>query len=505
MGPHAKPENNELLQRIAALERELAARKASGTEADLRPAEAALQEQEERLRAILETAVEGIITIDTKGIIESLNPAAERIFGYRAAELRGRNVKCLMPTPYQEAHDGYMHNYLSTGHAKIIGSGREVLGLRKDGSTFPMDLSVSEVRLADKRLFTGFVRDITDRKRSEEALSVSKERFQVALKNSPIFVFNQDAQLRYTWIHNSPIPDADRNVIGRTDEMLFPAEEADRLVQIKQRVLATGESMRQEVRCTIGKTTFVYDLTVEPVRDNAGQVVGLTGAATDVTEHKRLEKEVLQISELEQRRIGQDLHDGICQHLTGIELMSQVLEQNLAKRAKTHAAQAEKISGHVRDVINQTRSLARGLSPVVLESEGLMAALTELAASTEKLFPVKCHFVFDEPVLLHDLIASTHLYRIAQEAVTNAIKHGKASRIEIHLSVPQDKIVLSIADNGRGFSGKIGESKGMGLRIMQYRAGMIGATLLVQRQAAGGMNVVCILPKPGSAPTPAKP
>jgi PAS domain S-box-containing protein len=126
---------------------------------------------EERLRAILRTAVEGIITIDERGIIESINPAGEKIFGFSAEEVIGKNVNVLMPSPYREEHDGYISNYRQTGHAKIIGIGREVFGQRKDGSIFPMDLAVSEVRLAQRRMFTGFVRDITERKRSEERLA----------------------------------------------------------------------------------------------------------------------------------------------------------------------------------------------------------------------------------------------------------------------------------------------------------------------------------------------
>ena len=130
----------------------------------------ALRDSEERLRAILETAVEGIITIGELGLIESANPAAEKIFGYRAAEIIGQNISVLMPSPHREAHDAYLANYRHSGHAKIIGIGREVAGRRKDGTIFPMDLSVSEVRLADRRLFTGFIRDITERKTAEKAL-----------------------------------------------------------------------------------------------------------------------------------------------------------------------------------------------------------------------------------------------------------------------------------------------------------------------------------------------
>ncbi|HHY85519.1 MAG TPA: PAS domain S-box protein [Verrucomicrobia bacterium] len=134
-------------------------------------AEAARRDSEERLRAILETAVEAIITIDERGQIESFNRAAERMFGYSAAEVIGQNVSLLMPSPYREEHDRYIQNYLSSGRAKIIGIGREAVARRKDGSVFPIDLAVSEVRLANRRLFTGFIRDITERRRAQENLS----------------------------------------------------------------------------------------------------------------------------------------------------------------------------------------------------------------------------------------------------------------------------------------------------------------------------------------------
>jgi PAS domain S-box-containing protein len=132
-------------------------------------------DHERRIRAILETAVEGIITIDEQGLVESVNPAAERIFGYKASELIGRNVSNLMPSPFREEHDAYLRNYIRSGKARIIGIGREVLGLRKNGTVFPMDLSVSEVRLANARLFTGFVRDITERKQAaSESAALSR-------------------------------------------------------------------------------------------------------------------------------------------------------------------------------------------------------------------------------------------------------------------------------------------------------------------------------------------
>lgn len=135
------------------------------------PSDSALTDSENRIRAILETAVEGIISIDERGIIESFNCAAEKIFGYSAVEVCGKNISLLMPSPFREEHDTYITNYLTTGNARIIGIGREAYGLRKDGSVFPVEISVSEVRLSNSLLFTGFVRDITERKQTEAKLA----------------------------------------------------------------------------------------------------------------------------------------------------------------------------------------------------------------------------------------------------------------------------------------------------------------------------------------------
>lgn len=133
-----------------------------------REAERALQASEARMRAIFETAVDAIVTIDERGMLERFNPAAERLFGYREEEVVGKNVSMLMPSPYRDMHDTYLARYLSTGERRVIGSGRQVIGLRKDGSVFPMDLAVAEMRVGDKRMFTGIVRDISERKHAEQ-------------------------------------------------------------------------------------------------------------------------------------------------------------------------------------------------------------------------------------------------------------------------------------------------------------------------------------------------
>lgn len=213
----------------------------------------------------------------------------------------------------------------------------------------------------------------------------------------------------------------------------------------------------------------------------------------DITERKRLEKEILEIRDRERQRLGQDLHDGLCQHLAAIELMSQLLEQKLAGRSREGAARAGEIAAQVREAINYTRLLARGLSPVTLEREGLTSALSELAANTEKMFGVHCSMVSDVPVAVRNPAAAIHIYRIAQEAVSNALRHGKARHVTITLNKAGHDSVLTVSDDGRGLPPEMPTS-GMGLRIMQHRASILGGHLIVRNGTATGAEVVFTFP-----------
>ena len=498
MKDYRKMSKTELLAWI----RQLRSRHATRTRAQRRRSASDLRDSAERLRAILETAVEGIITIDERGVIESFNLAAERIFGYTADEVTGRNVSMLMPSPHREQHDAYLSNYLHTGHAKIIGIGREIVARRKNGTVFPMDLSVSEVQLADRRLFTGFIRDITERKEAEKAMlhyaalvESSDDAIIGKTLDGHITSWNKGAAAVFGYTRGE--------MLGKPISLLIPRDRKNEEPEILERI-KRGESVDHYETLRRRKDGRLIDIsvTVSPIRDAEGKIIGASKVARDITGRKRLEREILEISEREQRRIGQDLHDGLCQHLAGIELMSQVLEQKLVRRSKAAAGRAGDIARNVRDAIRHTRLLARGLSPVTLESEGLMSALHELALNTEKIFRVTCRFDCDPPVLVTDYPAATHLFRLAQEAVSNAIKHGRAKRILIRLKEERGRMILSIIDNGTGFPAQIPKSKGMGLRIMESRAGMIGGTLAFERNAGGGASVTVTAPSRVARPKP---
>jgi signal transduction histidine kinase len=219
-----------------------------------------------------------------------------------------------------------------------------------------------------------------------------------------------------------------------------------------------------------------------------------TAALTEeMAERERLERELLEISEREQRRIGFDLHDSLCQHLTGTALAGKVLEEKLTARALPEAANAGKVVGLIEEGISMSRQLAKGLHPIELTADGLMQGLEELSKSTSELFRVSCRFECESPVLIQDQATSGHLYRITQEALSNAIKHGKAKNVLVRLEALEDGFGLHIRDDGVGLPNPLPAKAGMGMRIMAHRASMIGATFNAARQGAGGTVVSCVL------------
>jgi signal transduction histidine kinase len=210
-----------------------------------------------------------------------------------------------------------------------------------------------------------------------------------------------------------------------------------------------------------------------------------------MAERQRLDREIAQVADRERRRLGQDLHDRLGQHLTGTALAAQVLKEKLAAKSAPEVMEAEKLVHYVEEGIDLTRNLARGFFSPELEADGLSVALEGLAENISERFGVNCIFHEEGPIPIRDPAVATQLYRIAQEAATNAAKHAAAEQIDIRISVDDSELTLAVMDDGVGFPGNISDSKGLGLRLMRHGAALIGGTFNVRRNGQRGTIAIC--------------
>jgi len=209
----------------------------------------------------------------------------------------------------------------------------------------------------------------------------------------------------------------------------------------------------------------------------------------DITESKRLEREILHISETERQKIAMDLHDDLCPQLIGIEVMTKILKETLEEDLVAHAEDADKIRTLILDAINKTRQLSRGLSPVNLSARGFDSFLEELAQYAEDVFKISCQLEYDLTESFKDNNIATHIYYIVHEAVHNAVKHSEAENICISLTDNSGNVTVKIKDDGKGFVEPV-QPQGMGIKLMEYRAGRIGANLEISKAPKGGTLVL---------------
>jgi PAS domain S-box-containing protein len=218
-----------------------------------------------------------------------------------------------------------------------------------------------------------------------------------------------------------------------------------------------------------------------------------------MAEQRRLEAEILEISNSERQRVGQDLHDGLTQHLNGILYMSETLRQRVMDHQPVKVAEFARLTELLRDGVTQARDLAHGLNPVGVEPDGLTVALKRFAGMVRETFKITCRLDDSQPIILKDARVATHLYRIAQEAVQNAIKHGKATRVTMRLREANNHITFEVRDNGVGLADVFTHHSGMGLHIMRYRAHDCGGSLILRKGPRGGTWVTCAVPRPKTA------
>ena len=464
-------------------------------------------------RHVVEHGLGLICMHDLDGVLLFINPAAARLLGYEPHEVIGKKISLVLAPVMRPLFAAYLERIRSqptdSGLMRVITKhGQERVWAYHN---------IRYEEPGQPPYVLGHAQDITERVQREQELKQARdelenrvaqrtaelqraqERFVKAFHASPDAIILTGMDGRYIDVNPSfqRLFEYSRDeVVGHTSrEFELWVNRQDRATVIRL-FREQGAVYDFEVRFrTKSGTIREVLLSVEPIELDG--VLCALSIAHDVTERRQLERELIEISERERQRIGYDLHDTLGQHLAGIAFLSKVLEQRLTARHAAEATQAAQIVAFVNQAIEQARTLAGGLAPVTLETYGLVFALQELAASVEALFHCACKVSSHHAIHITDHAVAMHLYRIVQEAVNNAIQHGKARQITITLSVRREGgMILMVHDNGVGFPTDVAKRRGMGLRIMHHRARMIGAILEVQRGTHGGTRVICTLDNP---------
>ncbi len=476
---------------------------------DERRAVQKLEETCASLDNIIESSLDGIVVTDGDGYISKANQAFTDMLDYKMHEIANRHTSLCFVTK--------SGTYTCTTGARIsIGddffrsthkmrtqlmkndylSNTESYLLRKDNKLLPVEYNVVFLFNNRKEVIgsLGVVRDTTMRKCADEKLRETSQTLSALVQASPLGILLIQKNTSITLLNP-----AAENILGtNTKEIRDPgAAFSHQRKQLLDAVLRNEHHAGTEIRWQKQDGRIIdCSISSAPLLDSEGEVYAVMAIIEDITERKRLQQHILNVSEREQRRIGQDLHDGLGQVLTSTAFLGTILEQKLADKGIPEADTASAIVERINDTIDQASKLAKGLSPLDLEAEGLATSLHTLCDHVGSIYAIHCMFHSARPVYIDDNSIATHLYRIAQESVHNAVRHAKAENIDIRLSCNNDNIVLSIQDNGVGFAVHDRQQTGMGLNIMEYRARMINADLAVHSTSPGGTTVTCTLKTP---------
>ena len=447
----------------------------------------ALRESEEKYRTILKRIDEGYFEIDHDGKFLFSNDSMKKMLGCSIEEFEQGNIYDYTDRKNQ------VKILMILGQVRNSGMVSRTVDwelIRKDGTCGHFEASISLItdKTGISTGFRGVLRDVTQRVRSEKALRMSEEMFSKAFRCSPSGIFIASI--------------TDSRLINVNDRFLHFTGRS--LLEVIGKNLLSLNFFRDKEEGrhfieSLGKNGKIQNREIEFLKVPGEVRLGAISAETitlwgetcifavfeDLTESKRLEREIIDISERERQKIGLDLHDDLCPQLIGIEVLSKILKNKMAAKGLEEAAELDRIRTLIQESIGKTRRLSRGLCPVNLSDHGFDTSLKELAVYVEDIFKIRCTCECDLNTPFRDNQVATHVYCIVHEAVHNAAKHSGAKNIHIKLTKTNGRTSVVIMDDGKGIPDRI-EKPGMGLKIMTYRAGRIKASLQISGDPGGG-------------------
>jgi PAS domain S-box-containing protein len=458
----------------------------------LREAFGSLSKDEERYRLMFENVILGYFSMDENARLIDANNAFLNFLGYSREELIGKRFAELLAEGVDYHINVSFPRFKRTGITNNI----EWKIKKKDGS-IGMVLMNGRVRYDEQGNFIQthcMMNDITEQRKAEEALVKSEKEKALILDVMSDCVVYHDDGMKILWVNKMAAESAGMSLQELDGTCCFSSIYG-RTVPCEGCPVTTAFTTKQPCTGEMRINTKVLVIGAYPVLDSQGNLMGVVQVTRDVTSQRELEKQILDASDKEQQRIGQDLHDGLGQHLTGISFLASVLHQQLSNRSIGEAVDALRIMEHSNTALGLMRTIVKGLCPVSNDPGGLMLSLRALTSNIEKLYGISCCFICREPVLIHNNTMATHLYYISNEAINNAVKHSGGNHIEVSLERDANIVQLRISDNGTGcLLENNNELKGIGLRTMAYRCKMIGADIKISSVPAEGTTITCSLP-----------
>jgi PAS domain S-box-containing protein len=481
-----------------------------------------------RLAAVVRSSRDAVVAKDLNGIITDWNQGAQRIFGYKPKEIIGKSILTLIP-PERQSEESEILRRIRRGESI---DHYETVRQRKDGSLIDASLTISPIKDVEGRVIgvSKIARDITQRKVAERQLA--EQARLLDLTNDAIFICDMRHRITF-WNRGAKelYGYSAEEALGRVSHEFLCTEFPQSIEHIRKKLKRDGRWSGELVhRCKDGSEVVVMSRWSLD-RDERGKPISILETNTDITARKRaevalqrskealervvaqrtkelrvanaglkseierrkgLEGEILAVSDREQQRLGQELHDGLCQHLTAVAFMARSVALRLKNHRVIDAADIDKIAQLVNDAATDTRDLSRALHRVDVDAAGLVIALEDLV--DREIWKTPCRLEVQPSFRINDDFAAGHLYRIAREAVINANKHAQARQIVVRLERFGKEMVLRVIDDGVGFSREVNLGKGLGGHIMKYRAQLMGGRLEIDSPQTGGTRVSCYLP-----------